>query len=320
MLGKKMNIKVGNTVFMVAVLMSISGIFPLPPSFGSSILPAQDEPKWARYTSDELSVLLPEPPSIALKSRPNKKASARYEGRIYGSYGDGIVYVVISENNPKRAEKLETFIEEFRDGLPRWTSQGKDYTSGMTFDREVIVHGFAGKRYRLKIREAEGIVDFYITERHVYVIESVGGDESNPSIHQFLESLSFESQKTPENRSTADLQATTPSGLRDNTSQNQEASPVFSGKEVTRRAIPVSKPEPSYTAEAREHQVVGTVVLKAILSSSGKVTNIEVVTPLKYGLTEKAIEAAKTLKFIPALRELKFVSQYIQLEYNFNLY
>src|SRR6266567_712280 len=102
MLGKNMNMKRGNAVFMVALLMSISSLFPFRRSFGNSI---QDERKWARYTSNELSVLLPEPPSIALKSRPDKKASARYEGRIYGSYGDGIVYVVISENNPKRAEK-----------------------------------------------------------------------------------------------------------------------------------------------------------------------------------------------------------------------
>ena len=38
------------------------------------------------------------------------------------------------------------------------------------------------------------------------------------------------------------------------------------------------------------------------------------------GLTERSMEAAKNLKFIPAMKDGKYVNMYIQLEYNFNLY
>jgi TonB family protein len=94
----------------------------------------------------------------------------------------------------------------------------------------------------------------------------------------------------------------------------------FRADHVTQKAKIVSKPEPKYTEEARKNGVIGTVVLRAVLSSSGEVTSIKAVNPLPYGLTEKAIAAAREIKFIPARKDGHTVSQWIQIEYNFNLY
>jgi TonB family protein len=60
--------------------------------------------------------------------------------------------------------------------------------------------------------------------------------------------------------------------------------------------------------------------LKAVFRSSGKVTDIRVVQGMPNGLTERAIAAARKIKFVPATKEGKFVSMWMQLEYNFNLY
>lgn len=95
---------------------------------------------------------------------------------------------------------------------------------------------------------------------------------------------------------------------------------VFTGTEVTAKARVLSKPEPAYTETARKAQVVGTVVLRGIFASDGQVKHILVLTPLPRGLTEQAIRAAKKIKFQPAMKDGHFVSMYIQLEYNFNLY
>jgi TonB family protein len=307
---------------LVALFAAVVTVFQDPPSsFGNSLIPGQNESKWARYSPDgeEFSALLPELPSKAGIWTSNKR-NARKGGRMYGAYGDGVVYVIVSENNPRRKEKLETFIEEFRDHLPCEIHQGQRYSSEMTFDREVSVDGSAGKRYRLKISQVQGVVDFYITEKHVYAVESVGGDESNSSVRQFLESISFDSHKLPKNRATADLRSTVSPGLAELGSRDQETPEVFSSKEVTRRAIAVYRPEPSYTEEARKNEVSGTVSLRAIFSSSGKVTNIGIISALPFGLTEKAIVAAKLIRFIPATKDGKFVSQYVKIEYNFNLF
>lgn len=95
---------------------------------------------------------------------------------------------------------------------------------------------------------------------------------------------------------------------------------IFSGKDVNSKARVLSKPEPQYTEDARKNQITGTVVLRAVFTSGGQVTNIRAVSGLPYGLTERAIAAARNIKFVPATKDGRAVSMYIQLEYNFNLY
>lgn len=95
---------------------------------------------------------------------------------------------------------------------------------------------------------------------------------------------------------------------------------TFSGREVSSKARVISKPEPQYTEEARKNQVTGTVVLRAVFTSGGQVTGIKAISGLPYGLTERAIAAARNIKFVPATKDGHTVSMHIQLEYNFNLY
>ena len=95
---------------------------------------------------------------------------------------------------------------------------------------------------------------------------------------------------------------------------------IFSGREVTSKARVLSKPEPTYTESARKNQITGTVVLRAVFSSGGSVTNIHAVSGLPDGLTERAIAAAKQIRFVPATKDGRPVSMWMELQYNFNLY
>lgn len=79
----------------------------------------------------------------------------------------------------------------------------------------------------------------------------------------------------------------------------------------------VEKPEPTYTDGARANKIAGTVILKVVFTSKGTVENIHVVRELPDGLTERAIEAAKKIKFVPAIKDGHAVSMWMQLEYNF---
>jgi len=94
----------------------------------------------------------------------------------------------------------------------------------------------------------------------------------------------------------------------------------YSGAEVDQRARLLSKPEPQYTEEARRNQLSGTVTLRVVFSSTGEVVQIRPLRTLPFGLTEKAIAAARQIKFIPAMKGGHPVSVHMQLEYNFNLY
>jgi TonB family protein len=82
----------------------------------------------------------------------------------------------------------------------------------------------------------------------------------------------------------------------------------------------INKPEPKYTSEARANHLEGVVILKCIFAKTGKVENIQVVAGLPFGLTDRAIEAAKQIKFIPATKDGKPVSMWMQLEYHFSPY
>ncbi len=103
-------------------------------------------------------------------------------------------------------------------------------------------------------------------------------------------------------------------------SENKEtSSPVYKAKEVDTKAVILVKPEATFTQAARKREVSGAVVLKAVLSSTGEIDDIKVVKGLSDGLTDSAIQSAKLIKFQPAVKDGRKVSQYATIEYVFIL-
>lgn len=94
----------------------------------------------------------------------------------------------------------------------------------------------------------------------------------------------------------------------------------FESNELTRKALITYKPEPGFTEKAKHNNVSGVVRLRVLLHYSGAVKNISIVRGLPDGLTEKAIAAAKWIRFRPAEKDGRAVSQYVVIEYNFNIY
>ena len=95
---------------------------------------------------------------------------------------------------------------------------------------------------------------------------------------------------------------------------------ILSAREVTTKARILRRPEPMYTERARRSQTRGTVLLRMVLGADGKVNHIVAVRRLPDGLTESAIEAARRIKFVPATKDGRPVSQYVTIQYNFNIY
>ena len=61
----------------------------------------------------------------------------------------------------------------------------------------------------------------------------------------------------------------------------------------------LSKPKASYTEIARKNQVQGTIRLRVTFLASGQVGLIRPINSLPDGLTEKAVEAAQQIRFVP---------------------
>ncbi|MDX6382600.1 MAG: hypothetical protein QOK48_173 [Blastocatellia bacterium] len=95
---------------------------------------------------------------------------------------------------------------------------------------------------------------------------------------------------------------------------------IVPGWEVTTKVRVLQKPEPTYTDRGRAAGITGTVILRAVFTSFGRVENILVVRSLPGGLTEEAIRAARRIRFTPATKDGRAVSMFMELQYNFNLF
>lgn len=93
-------------------------------------------------------------------------------------------------------------------------------------------------------------------------------------------------------------------------------------------AIPPAVPEgirildwrrPSYTAEARDRQIEGDVLLETVFTSDGEVRILRVVHGLGYGLDENAVVAARAIRFTPARKDGRTVDLHGNIRLTFRL-
>jgi TonB family protein len=107
--------------------------------------------------------------------------------------------------------------------------------------------------------------------------------------------------------------------FRDGLDPSKPDRSIFAAREVTSRVVIKFKPEPLYTEQARRNRVSGTVRLRIVFGADGTVQHIYPTRRLPDGLTEAAITAARKIKFIPAMKDGRPVSQFITIEYNFHI-
>jgi hypothetical protein len=146
---------------------------------------------------------------------------------------------------------------------------------------------------------------------------------------RFFESLKFDPEAEKPlagvkrlaelNRSLVDVKNSVPSQQSDK-APDKIPSGAPTPDPTSRRAIIASKPRASYVKRAREHNVMGAVRLRMLLSEKGYIPAIDVVTSLPDGLTRQSIFNALRLKFLPAEKDGKPVPARRTLEYTFSIY
>ncbi|HYX27482.1 MAG TPA: energy transducer TonB [Pyrinomonadaceae bacterium] len=177
--------------------------------------------------------------------------------------------------------------------------------------------GVAGKEYVLRNERGHTVARFFSTSTKIYLFEAWGSPlvSGDQRMMRFLDSIKL-TGRDGRLLNDGDGELWQPP----DDYQNAPPTEILSGKEVSTKAVVTSKPEPTYTEEARQKQETGTVVIRCVFRSSGAITNLKVVSGLQYGLTEQALSAARQIKFLPAGKGGHFVSMWMELQYNFNLY
>jgi TonB family protein len=82
----------------------------------------------------------------------------------------------------------------------------------------------------------------------------------------------------------------------------------------------ISKAPARYTARARQNGVEGRVELKITFLANGTIGSITVVRGLPDGLTDQAVNAARIIRFQPAIKNGVAVTTIKLLSYSFNIY
>ena len=265
--------------------------------------PAKQPASWQRYTirREEFSVMLPVHPAMASRKTMVMRFSQERQLRTLGAYADGLAFTILSTENSNPRESLDDYLEQ-----EIFTHAGWERSS----EKELAVYGFKGKQYIVP-NKIPGTMQIFATRNHIYRFHAFGATIDDPRVKQFFSSIKL----GPQNQG---IEVKDGNGVP--IKSNLDNANAFTIKEVDQRPFIAFKPEPAYTQEARQNAVAGSVVLKAIFTADGIVTNIKVASGLPYGLEENAIDAAKKVRFIPAVKDGKFVSTWMQLEYSFNLY
>ena len=213
----------------------------------------------------------------------------------YGGFGSGLIFVIHSFK-AERPERLSGSMPGLVDERAVFERISIDGTPAELF------RGTATNRVASYTKRTLR----FTTAKHLYIVALMSLEENDPAVDRFLSSLRL---RRPEDQVTP-LESPLVAA----------AGGVLNANEVTRRAIIVWKSEPRYTDEARAHKVTGNVTLDAVFGDDGYVSDVTVIKGLEHGLTESAIEAARSIRFFPAQKDGKAVSQRLMLEYNFNLY
>jgi TonB family protein len=207
----------------------------------------------------------------------------------------------------------EGLLKPARDKLPK----DNRVRAAMHYEKELTANPFPGREYTLTIGELTGTTQFFVADSRIYILLAMNSQSGAWSRQKFFESFAIlpglplprPVDGDPKNSGTPRTNAAT-----------TDSDHVFSGRDVTQKVRLTSRVEPTYTEDARKFGVQGTVILRAVFSKDGDVTNIRVINRLPHGLTQQAINAARAIKFVPAQKDGVPVSMYMQLEYNFNLY
>lgn len=181
------------------------------------------------------------------------------------------------------------------------------------------------------------------TKARSYIFQTVSETENDPDVERFFASIKFD-KIPPEEPAPAKNESVIVSNLPDNkenkmpdNSSGSGGSGVGNGSGNSSNNIPaqttssnpnsqtsplkiLSKPRPNYTDWARFYQIDGIVTLRVTFLATGSIGSISPASKLPFGLTNMAINAARGIRFEPAMKEGIPINIAKAVQYSFVIY
>lgn len=292
----------------------------------SAIAASQTAPRkninWQTFAPDneEFSVETPFP--LTFDNLGTKKKNA---GRRYSNHSEN-TYIFIFSDSEK--EHFQTdFVSNF---IRRFQSKTGNAQIG----------NFQGVRYNFTDAD-----DFYYSvliisgENRFYVFQTVSETENNPLTEKFFASIQLNSRSSQNNPPENDSEEPNePEKTITDESQTGQGSGRGSGsgdgginndaiKSTAEHSVVkdaplniLSKPKANYTDAARFYQISGNVRIRMTFLAGGEIGAVTPITKLPFGLTTQAINAARQMRFEPAVKNGQPYSVTKLVEYVFTIY
>ena len=212
-------------------------------------------------------------------------------------------------------------------------------------ERDFTIGSFEG-RHLVNEHDDYYFTEIYLaSEKYVYYIGAGARDKNNPVLTALLAHLEADGKQivqqpkaaleniAAETESISALQ-TTPLGLyvekmKLNEIEEEQKKNIEAGKNAVsngssstsdKKLLILRYVPPGYTEEARRNNIQGKLFLRVFFGENGRVSRINAISGLSYGLTEKSIIAARRTLFLPAEKDGKPISTAKIVEYRFSMY
>jgi TonB family protein len=190
----------------------------------------------------------------------------------------------------------------------------------LIFDKEETINNFQVKKISGKSENRFHKVQHFLIKNRLYAVKAISISEDNQIAKAFFESIRLINQ-TKTIAINAPLGAATTSlpKLTEREAEMLDDSKAIPANEADRKLLILKNARPKFSFEARNGIGAARLRLKVLFSSSGKITNVEVLESPSKLLEKEAVEAAKKTIFIPAEKDGKLVSVYKIIEQSFEI-
>jgi TonB family protein len=298
---------------------------------------------WNRVApeDEEFAVLMPEPNFRIRREIPFNGGIVLRPASFEITYR-GALFSVLSFSKSEAAtpKTLDEFVKGFSKGLQNNSTKT---TAKLQFERNLTLDGRAGKQFKLAVGDALGTARIFETEKHFYVVLTLGADETESTADRFQSSFTFdragESKVSDKETTTVPPEprqppaplwpvAGSPNVLATaNTSpkaqsQSTPDAPTSADRKIITGGVltgkTLVKPPPVYPPIAKAARAQGTVTVQILIDEEGYVIAANAVSghPL---LQQAAVFAARQARFTPTLLEGKPVKVSGVIDYNFTL-
>jgi hypothetical protein len=267
---------------------------------------SQSDGDWKLFSPDdeEFSVAVPAAPTVFIREKdyyPVYGGAWVVKRVSYSGYASGFVFVIDSYKSNTPKSLLENVERGFRD------------LGGVRFQRfqQTSLGGLPARKYLDNRSAFISHVFTVVTKKHVYTIMAAAKEPTNLNVDKFLSSFQF-----GDSGKVGTIEALPEDS---NLTTGSFSEPIIAPRSADVKPIVVWKPVPLKANVDQPGGGIVIVVLRGAMTASGEVLILEIVKRQRDGLTEKAIEAAKNIKFFPAKKDGKPVSVRMQFEYGFKI-